>query len=57
MPRLHEIWEQITEAQAEGFKGIAIKSAVNDNDAIAAVYESAVRLSDGVDIVAQIKRW
>ncbi len=53
---LKQIESQIFEMPAEGFKGIAIKlaptvffeSAVNEGEEIASVYETAVRLSDGV---------
>ena len=64
--RVMAVERKIRKAPAEGYKGIAIKLApemVQGPDGspefhlLESIYKTAVKLSDGVDIAAQVKRW
>jgi hypothetical protein len=64
--RVMAVERKIRKAPAEGYKGIAIKLApemvLGPDDSpefhlLESIYKTAVNLSDGVDIAAEVKRW
>jgi len=66
--RLKEIEDQIAETPAEGLTGIAVKLALwrawhydeacdEVHDLLLSTYETAVKLTGGVDYAAQVERW
>jgi hypothetical protein len=66
-PSLRGIEDKIADTRADGLRGILVKLAVwrfwNDLDdgsehyAVLSAYETLVKMTDGVDLAAEVERW